>query len=55
MLILKYTDFNTFYLGRDVVVLKELIFKGFYIWKACCGLQRTDLLISFYFRRELWS
>ena len=41
MVVLKKVIFNSFYFGRDVVVLKELILTVSTLG-GCGGLERTD-------------
>ena len=51
---LERTDFNSFYFGRVVVVLKELIFNSFYIWEGVVVLKEL-IFNSFYIGRVWWS
>ena len=39
-MVLKELIFNSFYIGKGVVILKELIFNSFY-FGGCGGLERN--------------
>ena len=41
-MILKKLIFNSFYFGKWVVVLKELIFYKFLLRESCAAPERTD-------------
>ena len=42
----KEVIFNSFYFGRVLLVLKELIFNSSFILGGCGGLKRSDLYLE---------